>query len=199
MDSLPGTIASIDATAEGVASGLEQISEALKGPSGNGLRDRGACDERRATHGRPWRPSTRVTTRPSSASPWAGTPRLLSRASKTLSALSGLLGAQIDQLGVKIADLDGQIEELGRAIEENEGKLADLTSRIEELSGSLTPESSPDLEGLLNQKMELEGTLGEQRKSREDLQGQRDALQGQLDSYVGYQTSLDPAHLLRKR
>ena len=39
--------------------------------------------------------------------------------------------------------------------------------------------------------MELEGTLGEQRKSREDLQGQRDALQGQLDSYVGYQTSLD--------
>ena len=31
VDTLPGTIASIDATAEGVASGLEQISAALKG------------------------------------------------------------------------------------------------------------------------------------------------------------------------
>nr|WP_286165729.1 FtsX-like permease family protein [Olsenella uli] len=187
VDSLPGTIASIDATAEGVASGLEQISEALKGLLGTDFGIGGLATEARDA----W--AAVVAVDPSDdvavSAAVGGYAEVLSRASKTLSALSGLLGTQIDQLGVKIADLDGQIEELGRAIEENEGKLADLTSRIEELQES-DPES-PDLEGLLNQKMELEGTLGEQRKSREDLQGQRDALQGQLDTYVGYQTSLD--------
>ncbi len=187
VDSLPGTIASIDATAEGVASGLEQISEALKGLLGTDFGIGGLATEARDA----WAAVAAVDPSDDAAVSAAvgGYAEVLSRASKTLSALSGLLGTQIDQLGVKIADLDGQIEELGRAIEENEGKLADLTSRIEELQES-DPES-PDLEGLLNQKMELEGTLGEQRKSREDLQGQRDALQGQLDSYVGYQTSLD--------
>ncbi|MBM6814762.1 FtsX-like permease family protein [Olsenella uli] len=187
VDSLPGTIASIDATAEGVASGLEQISEALKGLLGTDFGIGGLATEARDA----WAAVAAVDPSDDAAVGAAvgGYAEVLSRASKTLSTLSGLLGAQIDQLGVKIADLDGQIEELGRAIEENEGKLADLTSRIEELQES-DPES-PDLEGLLNQKMELEGTLGEQRKSREDLQGQRDALQGQLDSYVGYQTSLD--------
>ena len=187
VDSLPGTIASIDATAEGVASGLEQISEALKGLLGTDFGIGGLATEARDA----WAAVAAVDPSDDAAVSAAvgGYAEVLSRASKTLSTLSGLLGAQIDQLGVKIADLDGQIEELGRAIEENEGKLADLTSRIEELQES-DPES-PDLEGLLNQKMELEGTLGEQRKSREDLQGQRDALQGQLDTYVGYQTSLD--------
>ena len=187
VDSLPGTIASIDATAEGVASGLEQISEALKGLLGTDFGIGGLATEARDA----WAAVAAVDPSDDAAVGAAvgGYAEVLSRASKTLSALSGLLGTQIDQLGVKIADLDGQIEELGRAIEENEGKLADLTSRIEELQES-DPES-PDLEGLLNQKMELEGTLGEQRKSREDLQGQRDALQGQLDTYVGYQTSLD--------
>lgn len=187
VDSLPGTIASIDATAEGVASGLEQISEALKGLLGTDFGIGGLATEARDA----WAAVAAVDPSDDVAVSAAvgGYAEVLSRASKTLSALSGLLGTQIDQLGVKIADLDGQIEELGRAIEENEGKLVDLTSRIEELQES-DPES-PDLEGLLNQKMELEGTLGEQRKSREDLQGQRDALQGQLDSYVGYQTSLD--------
>nr|WP_286163444.1 FtsX-like permease family protein [Olsenella sp. SW781] len=187
VDTLPGTIASIDATAEGVASGLDQISEALKGLLGM---DFGIGEL--ATQARDaWAAVVAVDPNDEAAvnSAVGGYAEVLSRASKTLSTFSGLLGAQIDQLSEKIAGLNGQIEELGRAIEENEGELADLTDRIEELQES-DPESS-DLEGLLNQKLELEGTLEGQRKDLEDLEGQRDGLQVQLDSYAGYQTSLD--------
>ncbi len=187
VDTLPGTIASIDATAEGVASGLAQISEALKGLLGM---DFGIGEL--ATQARDaWAAVVAVDPNDEAAvnSAVGGYAEVLSRASKTLSTFSGLLGAQIDQLSEKIAGLNGQIEELGRAIEENEGELADLTDRIEELQES-DPESS-DLEGLLNQKLELEGTLEGQRKDLEDLEGQRDGLQVQLDSYAGYQTSLD--------
>lgn len=187
VDSLPGTIAGIDDTAEGVALGIDQLAAALKGMMGSDMglgvlatQAREAWATVEAVDPSDEEAATAATTA------YAG---VLSQTADKLAPFSSILAGQLSGLDAEIEKLNGQLEDLELAIGENEGKLTELTDKIEDLQAS-DPES-PDLAELLDQKSELEGTLEEQRGDREELQGQCDALRTQRETYAGYQESLD--------
>ena len=187
VDSLPGTIAGIDDTAESIASGIDQLAAALKGMMGTDMGLGALATQAREA----W--ATVETVDPSdeeaAAAATTAYADVLSQTADKLAPFSSILAGQLSGLDAEIEKLDGQLRDLEVAIGENEGKLEELTDKIEDLQAS--DPGSPDLAELIDQKSELEGTLEEQRGDREELQGQCDTLRTQRETYAGHQTSLD--------
>ena len=187
VDSLPGTIAGIDDTAESIASGIDQLAAALKGMMGTDMGLGALATQAREA----W--ATVETVDPSdeeaAAAATTAYADVLSQTADKLAPFSSILAGQLSGLDAEIEKLDGQLRDLEVAIGENEGKLEELTDKIEDLQAS--DPGSPDLAELIDQKSELEGTLEEQRGDHEELQGQCDTLRTQRETYAGHQTSLD--------
>ena len=187
VDSLPETIAGLDDSAESIAAGIDQLAATLKGMMGTDMGIGALATQAREA----WASVVAVdpTDEEASAAAVAAYADALSQTADKLSSFSAFLAGQLSGLDAKIEALGGQLGDLEAAIEENEGKLQELADKIEALQEA-DPES-PDLEGLLDQKLELEKTLEGQRGDLERLKGERDALQAQRDTYAGYQASLD--------